>query len=124
MLSGGLDDEEEAQLHGERLHGVDAGFDDSLESVRIAMQRLREDTARGFRELQDSMRATAISVVSDETGELPSLLARYGSMENVISAVTDPQLRLLDQSFHTAMGNLEQRVTRAQAGTGVIKLFR
>ena len=124
VLSGGLDDEEEAQLHGERLHGVDAGFDDSLESVRIAMQRLREDTARGFRELQDSMRATAISVVSDETGELPSLLARYGSMENVISAVTDPQLRLLDQSFHTAMGNLEQRVARAQAGTGVIKLFR
>jgi hypothetical protein len=124
VISGGLDYEEEAGFHGEHRHGGEGDMDDSLESVRIAVQRLCDDTAHGFRELQDSMQATAILVVSDETGELPSQLAQYGSIENVISAVTDPQLRLLDQSFHTTMGNLERRVTKAQAGTGMIKLFR
>ena len=119
MISGVGDNDEEMSRH------VDEGdVDGSLESVRIAMQRLREDTARGFREIHDSVRATAIAVVSDETGELPSLLAKYGSIENIISAVTDSQLRVLDQSFHTAMGDLERRVTKAQAGTGMITLFR
>jgi len=119
MVSGGVDNEEEMSRH------VDEGeMGDSLESVRSAMQRLRDDTARGFRELHDSVRATAISVVSDETGELPSLLAKYGSIENVISAVTDSQLRVLEQNFHTAMGNLERRVTKSHAGTGMITLFR
>ena len=119
MISGVGDNDEEMSRH------VDEGdVDGSLESVQIAMRRLREDTARGFRELHDSVRATAIAVVSDETGELPSLLAKYGSIENIISAVTDSQLRVLDQSFHTAMGDLERRVTKAQAGTGMITLFR
>jgi len=121
MVSGGVDYEEEMPLP---RHVDEGDLDDSLESVRIAMQRLRDDTARGFREIHDSVRATAISVVSDETGELPSLLAKHGSIENIISSVTDSQLRLLDQSFHTAMGNLEQRVTKAHAGTKMITLFR
>jgi hypothetical protein len=73
MISGVGDNDEEMSRH------VDEGdLDGSLESVRIAMQLLLEDTARGFREIHDSVRATAIAVVSDETGELPSLLAKYG----------------------------------------------
>jgi len=119
VVSGGID------MEDEMLRRAGEGdVDDSAESIRIALERLRDDTARGFREIHDSVRATAISAVSDETGDLPSLLAQYGSLENIISSVTEPQLRLLDQSFHTAMGNLEQRVTRVHAGTGLVNLFK
>lgn len=90
----------------------------SMENHRIALHSLRELVGRRIKELENSMRTTAIQAVLDEMGDLSGLLARHGSMEAVIEEITESQLRLMHQSMQTALMGLESRLAANQAGTG------
>ena len=88
--------------------------------VHSALQQLREDTARGFKVLQDNMR----QVIAEETGDLPYLLERHGSIANFLEVTAAEPLRLMENRLHNSMDDLERRVAQNQASTGLIKLFR
>ena len=113
-------------IDGERLEPVvqELGLEDEMEDAQMdvqgAIRQLREDTARGFRDWQDHMRR----IIAEETGDLPFLLERYGSIAGYFEAATAEPFRLMEENIHNAMVDLEDRLNRNQAGPSLVKLFR
>jgi hypothetical protein len=105
---------------GERLEPVmqELGMLEDLEDAPVdvhgTIRQLREDTARGFRDLQ----------VAEETGDLAFLLERHGSIAGFFKNATAEPFRLMEESIHNAMVDLEDRLNRNQAGPALVKLFR
>jgi hypothetical protein len=100
--------------------GVMEEMEDDQVGVHSAIQQLREDTARGFKVLQENMR----QVIAEETGDLPYLLERHGSIANFLEVTAAEPLRLMENRLHNSMDDLERRVAQNQTSTGLIKLFR
>ena len=100
--------------------GVEEERKDTQEDVHGAILQLREDTARGFKELHENMR----HVIADETGDLSYLLERHGSIANFVEIAAAEPIRLMENSLLKSMEELERRVAQNQSGTGLIKLFR
>ena len=111
-------DSGELSIDGERLEPVmqELGLEDEMEDAQMdvqgAIRQLREDTARGFRDWQDHMRR----IIAEETGDLPFLLERHGSIAGYFEAATAKPFRLMEENIHNAMVDLEDRLNRNQAG--------
>ena len=110
----------------ERLEPVlpEMGMLEELEEVQVdvpgTIRQLREDTARGFKDLQAHMR----HIITEETGDLAYLLEKHGSIAGFFEHSTAEPFRLMEETIHNAMVELEDRLNRNQAGPALVKLFR
>jgi hypothetical protein len=88
------------------------GMLEELEEVQVdvpgTIRQLREDTARGFKDLQAHMR----HIITEETGDLAYLLEKHGSIAGFFEHSTAEPFRLMEESIHNAMVELEDRLNR------------
>jgi hypothetical protein len=101
-----------------------AGGEESSVVHRIAFERLRIAVLRGFSDLQDvkmTLQATAEEVVANQLGDWFGQIAQHGSVERAIEAVTEPQLRQLEEVVSKARAKMEERVLQLETRGGADK---
>ena len=90
----------------------------------IAFNCLKIAVLRGFSDLQEmkmTLQATAEAVVANQLGDWIGLIAQHGSVEQAIEAVSEPQLRQLEEVVNKARAKMEERVLQLETRGGADK---